>query len=363
MLGKARGIVENHDDPILLGKGVGVNKAVTAAPAVEPFVARGVPGTARRRRLVADVGGTFARLAWADGTDGQPVAEGLQRFPCADYSSLAAIVRAFAGQQPLAEVEAVVAIAGVVQGDTLVNANLPWPVSIELTRRAAGLAALHLINDFEAVALAVPYLQAERLQPLVGAAPHRFEWPALVLGPGTGLGAALRMQGGERPVLASEVGHAALAAGNEQELDVLRLLLRRWPHVDNERVLSGMGLLNLYQCLCELAGTAPQFRTTESLLAAANAHQDALAVETVQVFCGWLGSYVGDLAIAFGARAVYLTGGIPGHITGFLHDGRFAQRFFNKGVLSPVLATVPVWRVDGGELGVLGAVVWQEAGQ
>jgi len=315
-----------------------------------------------RLRLVADVGGTFARVAWAALEDGVPVSHGLQRFPCASYPSLAAILAAFAADQPGREVEAVVAIAGVLRGDILVNANLPWQVSVEATRREAGLASLRLINDFEAVALAVPHLRPQTLVPLVGQGAHHFEWPALVLGPGTGLGAALRMRDGDRPVLPSEVGHAALAAGTALELEVLRLLLRRWPHVDTERALSGSGLLNLYQCLCELGDTVPRFTSTEALLAAANAGQDVLAVETVQVFCGWLGSFAGDLAIAFGARAVYLTGGIPGHIPTFLHDGRFAERFLNKGVLSDVLAQVPVWRIDGGELGVLGAAAWQGEG-
>ena len=310
--------------------------------------------------IVADVGGTFARLAWSSGDQRQPKIEGFRSFRCAQYPSLAAILAEFAAERPRRQASAVVAIAGLLQGDLLVNANLPWPVASERTRREAGLQALRLINDFEAVALAIPHVRAEALVALHGNGAPGHAWPALVLGPGTGLGAALRFADGNRPVLASEVGHSALSAGTPLELDVLRLLLARWPHVDNERVLSGTGMLNLYQCLCQLQGAVPRWTDTEGLLAAAHRRDDALASETVLVFCGWLGSFVGDLAIAFGARSVYLAGGVSAHIATFLPDSPFVERFLNKGVLGKVLEQVPVWRVEHGELGVLGAAAWHE---
>ncbi|WP_349984342.1 glucokinase [Stenotrophomonas sp. WHRI 8082] len=309
--------------------------------------------------IVADVGGTYARLAWANDDGTAPHIDGFRRYQCAHYPSLAAILSEFAGSAPPAGLRAVVAIAGLLQGDTLVNANLPWPVAREATRRDAGLHHLQLINDFEAVALAIPHVHADALVPLHDGDGAASAWPALVLGPGTGLGAALRFADGERPVLASEVGHSALAAGTPLELDVLRLLLQRWPHVDNERVLSGTGMINLYECLCVLRTVSPRWRDTASLLAAAKAGDDPLASETVQVFCGWLGSFVGDLAIAFGARSVYLAGGVSAHIAPFIADSPFVARFLNKGVLGSVLQQVPVWRVEHGELGVLGAAAWK----
>lgn len=311
--------------------------------------------------IVADVGGTYARVALVHVAPGRaPEILAFQRHVCAEHPSLAAILRNFADGQGISRQprRAVVAIAGLLEGDTLVNSNLPWPVSLEGTRMAAELGELILINDFEAVAHAMPYLDPSQLSVLSGDAEHSFQWPALVLGPGTGLGAALRFEGGARPVLASEVGHAALAAGNALELDILRLLMARWPHVDNERVLSGSGLMNLYPCLCELRGVAPRWSTTEQLIAAAQTGEDALAVECMEVFCGWLGSLAGDLAIAFGAKSVYLAGGISGHIDNFLRRGAFHARYLNKGVLSEVLRHTPVWRVDHGQLGVIGAAAW-----
>lgn len=310
--------------------------------------------------IVADVGGTFARVARVGLSSGRaPQILAYRKYACAEYPALADILVDFIARESSGRADAaVVAIAGLLDGDTLVNANLPWPVSLERTRRASGLASLELINDFEAVAHAIPHLDAQGLLPLNGEQPHAFQWPALVLGPGTGLGAALRFEGGTRPVLASEVGHSALAPGNDLELDILRLLMKRWPHVDNERVLSGNGLMNLYPCLCELRGSTPRWTSPEQLIAAAQAGEDAIAVETLEVFCAWLGGLAGDLAIAFGARSVYLAGGISAHIEDFLRAGDFRRRFLNKGVLGEVLRHVPVWRVDHGQLGIIGAAAW-----
>lgn len=323
-----------------------------------------VPGRDSRVEtlLVADVGGTFARLAVAELRAGQPPQlSGLRRYSCAGFASLAAILADFIGSaaQPLDT--AVVAIAGLLEGDHLVNTNLPWPVSVAATRTDAGLGALALINDFEAVAYAIPHVQADTLVALNGEPVAGSPWPALVLGPGTGLGAALRFHGGEHPVLASEAGHAALTAGTALERAILARMQQRWEHVDQERILSGSGLMNLYPCLCELRGVTPQWSTTEALIAAAHAGEDALAVETLQVFSAWLGSLAGDLAITFGARSVFLVGGIPPRIAPFLHAGGFRARFLAKGVMSRVLAQVPVWRVEHGELGMVGAAVWHAA--
>lgn len=324
-----------------------------------PQMSQATHASPGRELIVADVGGTFARLAKVAVVAGHaPRVLAYQKYACAEYPDLAAILHRFAVDEHATADAAVVAIAGLLDGDTLVNSNLPWPVSLERTRQASGLATLSLINDFEAVAYAIPYLHADGLSPLSGEHPHTFHWPALVLGPGTGLGAALRFEGGTRPVLASEFGHAALAPGNALEMEVLALLMKRWPHVDNERVLSGNGLMNLYPCLCEIRGRTPRWQTPEQLIAAAQAGEDPLAVETVEVFCGWLGSLTGDLAIAFGAKAVYLAGGISGHIEQFLRNGRFRERYLNKGVLGHVLRHVPVWRVDHGQLGVMGAAAW-----
>lgn len=311
----------------------------------------------------ADVGGTYARLGWAELVPGKPIEiRDFRKYACAEHPSLAAILRDYMQslqqQTALPPVRhAVVAIAGLLDGDTLLNTNLAWPVSLAATQRDAGLERLELINDFVAVAQAMPHVDRNTLHRICG---HDDEstGPALVLGPGTGLGVALRLGAGNNPsVLPSEAGHAALAANTALERDVVQLLSQRYEHIDNERVLSGPGLMALYACLCELRGAAVRWRDPAELVAASRGG-DLLARESIQAFCGWMGSLAGDLALTFGVRAVYLTGGVAGHLAAELHDGTFQRRFWSKGALSPALRQVPVWRVDHGELGVLGALAW-----
>ena len=309
--------------------------------------------------LVADVGGTHARLGWAR-ADGAIDVHDVETCRGAEHASLGAILHDYLQRlhalQPGVRVRsAVVAIAGFLDGDRLVNANLPWEVSVRRTAHDAGLASLQVINDFEAVARAIPGVRRSVLVPLTAQDDPGMQSPALVLGPGTGLGAALCLDAEGREVLLSEAGHAALAAGTATELEVLQRLSRRWPHVDNERVLSGTGLMHLYDALADLRGAVPRWRQVAPLVEAAAHGDDALARETLEVFCGWLGSLVGDLVLTVGARQAYLAGGVTRHIAPFLHQGDFARRYAEKftGARTPP----PLWRIDHGQLGLVGAAM------
>lgn len=309
--------------------------------------------------IAADVGGTHARLALARLDRGALVLEHARQYACAEHASLGEILRDFAAIAGDAT-QAAVAIAGVVDGDRVLSANLPWPVSIAEVQREAGLRHLAAVNDFEALAWAVPHVDAGAALRLCG--PARADaGPTLVLGPGTGLGAALWLPDALPRVLPSEAGHAALAAGTARELALLGHLLQRWPHVDTDRVLSGPGLLNAYAGLCAIDGVAPRIDTPEGVTASAQDDSDPHAVEALRMFCALLGSFAGDLVVTFGARGVYLAGGIPAQIAAFLRDSDFVARFGNKGVLSDMVARVPVWLLDHGQLGVLGAAAWYAA--
>lgn len=309
--------------------------------------------------VAADVGGTHARIGLVRiGTDGRQEVLDHQQYICADHPSLAAILRAFLARHEADRiVDAAVAIAGVLDGDVLVNSNLPWDVSLAGTRRDAGLRTLCLFNDFEALAFAVPHVEPAQAILLCGVPDAQVRGPVLVLGPGTGLGAALYLPGVPPRVLPSEAGHAALAVGTARELEVLRHLLGRWPHVDADRVLSGPGLVNTYQALCALDQVVPRLHAPAAVSEAARDGGDPHAAEALSMFCALLGSFAGDLALALGARQVYLAGGIPARIAPFLRDSAFAARFRNKGVLAAHLARRPVWLVDHGLLGLQGAAL------
>ena len=318
--------------------------------------------------LAADVGGTHARIGLVsrrpDGASPVTVLH-YQRYVCAEWPSLAAVLQHFVAYLDIsAPIEqCVLASAGYVLGDAIVNDNLAWPVSISELRDSLSIERLAVLNDFEAVAYATQFLtEADTLPVIESGAPRRLG-PVLVMGPGTGLGSAVLLPGEPRAtVLATEAGQIALAPGDEREIEVLRLLAREREHVAFEHVLSGPGLRNLYRALGTLRGTAAALEEPDAITAAALARSDATAVETLEVFCGLLGSFAGDLALLYGARKVFLAGGILPQIRALLLESRFRERFFNKGVMRPFLQQVPVRLMEHGQHGVIGAAGMAIAG-
>ncbi|MEW9571698.1 glucokinase [Rhodanobacter sp. Si-c] len=321
--------------------------------------------------LAADVGGTHARIGLVLGTSDHrhPVSVlHYHRYPCADWSDLGALLCDFVAQLASAGHataqgrirRCVVACAGVVLDDTIVNENLPWPVSIGALREQLGLTQLEVINDFEAVAWATQFLDADETLPVIETTQPAARGPVLVMGPGTGLGSAVLLpRAGRAEVLPTEAGQISLAPGNEREMEILRVLARGHTHVSYEAALSGPGLLNLYHALCELRGCPVALMTPAEITAAALAGHDAAAQETLQVFCGLLGSFVGDLAMLYGASGgVFLAGGILPQIHAFLRASSFAQRYLDKGVMRAFLQKIPVRLIEHGQLGVIGAASW-----
>lgn len=312
--------------------------------------------------VAADVGGTHVRIGLVQaGSPLQVLA--YSKFRCADYASLADIVREFIASLPGGTPVrvAVIASAGYPLADgTVITANLPWRLSPAEIRDSLGLDAVHLVNDFEAVAHAVAHLGASEVLQLAG--PARIApGPILVLGPGTGLGAAVWIPVGARAVvLATEAGQAALTAGNALEMALLAEMLKTRTHVPVEHALSGPGLLNVHAALCAVRGAAPSGYTHPGqVTAAALSGEDPLARESLDVFCGLLGSVVGDMALLYGVQGgVYLAGGILPRIRDFLINSSFVARFLNKGTMREALERIPVKLVEHGQLGVVGAAKW-----
>jgi glucokinase len=181
----------------------------------------------------------------------------------------------------------------------------------------------------------------------------------LVMGPGTGLGSAVLLPGEPRAqVLPTEAGLVALAPGNEREIEILRVLGRERPYVSYQDALSGPGLVNLYGAVCELRASHATLDTPAQITGAALAGTDAAALESLNIFCVLLGSYVGDLVLLYRATDVYLAGGILPQIQFFLQASTFAERYFNKGVMRAYLQQVPVRLIEHGQLGVIGAAGW-----
>lgn len=316
------------------------------------------PGAAPAVFVAADVGGTHARIGLVEAAHRPSLLE-YRQYACADYPGLDAIVSDFLASHSGRHVRyGVIACAGHRLDDVVINANLPWTVSAPDIRERLGLRGLELINDFEAVAHATLHLDPAETAPLKHGTP--VQAPTLVVGPGTGLGAAVCIPGTNGPlVLTTEAGQASFAPATQLELDVLGLLYRKSTYVSTEHLLSGPGLVNLYTALCQLRGESPALLAPAQVSEAALRNTDARALEALQVFCGLLGSVVGDMAVQYGAYGgVYLAGGIVPQIKDFLLHSTFVERFLNKGRMRAPLERVPVSLIEHGRLGVVGAAYW-----
>lgn len=301
-------------------------------------------------RLLADVGGTNARFAWQAGP-GAPI-ESVQTLPCADYPTLEAAMRTYLGglTQPRPKVAAV-AIANPVHGDQVRMTNHHWSFSISALRQALGLARLEVLNDFTALALALPGLPASDKRQIGGQTALSNAAIGLI-GPGTGLGVSGLLpdgHGGWVP-LQGEGGHVSLAAANAREHTVVQALQQRHGHASAERAVSGMGLLDIYSILCEADGVALPPGCTAAQVSEAGLAGDALAREALAMMCAFLGSVAGNLALTLGAKGgVYIGGGIVPRLGAFFDASPFRERFEAKGRFSPYLADIPVWVITAAQ--------------
>lgn len=313
--------------------------------------------------LAADVGGTHARIGLVAMRPGQsaPAMLAYRVYKCAEFASLDAILRTFCDAFAARPRRLVLACAGFLLDGRVVNNNLVWPITPAELKRTLALTDVEVLNDFEALAYGTAFLDADSIQTLhAPAQAHEAKrGPVVIVGPGTGLGVAVRLPDAHPSVLATEAGHIQLAARVGREQQVLAELAPADTHVPYDDVLSGPGLLRLYRAVCRLEKVAPTLEDPAAVTAAACMGSNAQALETLQLFCAWLGSYIGDLAMLYGATGgVYLAGGFLSRITDFMAKSRFIERFLDKGVVRPFLQTVPVHVVDHAQLAVIGAASW-----
>jgi len=218
-------------------------------------------------RLVADVGGTHARFAVA-APGGDKLSHDLE-LSTPDYPDLAAAVADYlARAKPGRVTQAAVAIANPITGDRLKMTNGKWEFSVRETRKKLGLERLILLNDFAALALAVPVLPASALRKVGHEGKKAPEAPIALIGPGTGLGvSALIPDGGPGIPVAGEGGHVTAGATNAREEAILAFLRQRYEHVSAERLLSGPGLEAIHRVLAgeRLAAAAITARTVRAV--------------------------------------------------------------------------------------------------
>ncbi len=293
--------------------------------------------------LVADIGATNTRLALVEPGG---VVTRVRVFATDESPDLGDMIESYLAAEdlPARPTAAVLAIAAPVTGDEITLTNFPWTFSVRDLRDRLGLKALRVINDFVANAYALPHLsEGDRVQ--VGSGAPVPEAPCGVLGPGSGLGvsALVPAAGGAVPIR-GEGGHVTMAAADAHEAEVLDLLRRRFDHVSAERVLSGPGILNLYNALCEVAGEPQEQFTPAQITDAQTGEDHPRAREATQMFCAMLGTVAGDLALTLGARGgVYIAGGIVPRLGARFAASQFRERFEAKGRFRDYLAAVPTY--------------------
>ncbi len=297
--------------------------------------------------LVGDVGGTHARFAIAHVEDGRIRLDVPSVLPAADYETGASAVQAFLKTLKTEPDLAVIAAAGpVTDGAVSFTNNTAWRFEERELARACGLKQVRLINDFTAQALAIDHLETKDVRRVGPAGDPIPRATAAILGPGTGLGAAALVDDGtHKAVMTGEAGHGAWAPVTPTEIEILGRLTERFGRVSIERVLSGPGLLDIYQTLAAIEGQAAACKHPDEVTKNALAG-DPLAHKALSQLCAILGSVAGDFALATGARrAVYIAGGIAPAILDFLEASDFRTRFEAKGRMSDYVKAIPTFVV------------------
>jgi glucokinase len=296
-------------------------------------------------KLIADIGGTNARFALLEGDDVNE--ERVLR--CAQFPTLVAAVEHYldeigASAGARRPTQAAMAIAGPITGDHIRMTNHVWAFSAAATRRELKLASLIFLNDFTALAMAIRHLPSSELQQIGGGRAVPGAAIAL-LGPGTGLGVSGLVPAGEQWIaLQGEGGHVTLAVMSEREMAVFAQLRQRFSHVSAERVLSGPGLVNLYDALCALEGVRPDVLEPPEITARALAGTCRLSMEAVSMFCALLGTMAANLVLTLGAvGGLYIGGGIVPQLGKFFAKSSFRDRFEDKGRYADYLADVPIY--------------------
>jgi glucokinase len=295
--------------------------------------------------LVGDVGGTNARFGLV-APDGALLHSNV--LADSDYPGIAEAIEAYLrdrGGLPRPR-RGAIAIASAVSGDEVRMTNHPWAFSISALGNRLGIPKLQVINDFTAQALALPHLKPEDKM-VVGRGAPEAGTPIGVLGPGSGLGASGMIPAGRHWIpLAGEGGHSTMAPYDDRESAVLAALRGRLDHVSAERVLSGPGLVNLYNSLAEIDGVPASQYTAAQITDVETERTDPLCREATQMFCAMLGTVAGNLALTLGARGgVYVGGGIVPRLGERFAASPFRERFEAKGRFREYLAAIPTYVV------------------
>lgn len=326
--------------------------------------------------LSGDIGGTHTRLLITEFSQpgAHPEIVLQDEYPSTEFKSLGDIVEVFFKQHkidPKSLHAACFAAAGPIVNDTVKFTNLPWYVDGKALAQRFNLNKVALINDFKAIALGIEFLQPDDLH-VIQEGKQKAGAPRAVIGAGTGLGVAILVHDGERyHVIPTEGGHVDFAPTDETQGALLRYLRRKHHRVSDERIVSGMGVTNIYDFVRENPLYNEQenpelmramFNTDDQpalISEYAIKHQDPMALRAMDIFIRAYGSIAGNLALmtlCYGG--LYIVGGIAPKLKAQMSDGRFLEMFTDKGRMSGLLNDVAVKIVLNGNVGQLGAALY-----
>jgi glucokinase len=315
--------------------------------------------------LAGDIGGTNARLAYFQPQNGHLRLVSERTFPSREHSELGEIVTQFLDASGTRPEAACFGIAGPVRNGRVETSNLPWVIEQSRLAKQIHLPATLLINDLEASAWGIGALETTDLVPL-----NRVSGTAVgnqaVIAPGTGLGeAGLFWDGSRHHVFACEGGHTDFAPQGDMQIELLRFLRARFGHVSYERILSGPGLVNVYEFLRDTGyeKESPEFaavlKNSDPAAAISRAALDGtqpLAEKALELWITVYGAEAGNLALkTMATGGIFLAGGISPKILSKLKPPLFMEAFLGKGRLRPLLEAMPVQVVTNEKTGLLGA--------
>ncbi|MDT0602079.1 glucokinase [Thalassotalea castellviae] len=305
--------------------------------------------------LVADIGGTNIRLGTFE--HGAAVTA-LKVYQCGNYQSLSEVIRTYIDEENLAEktINACLAIACPVENDLISMTNLPWTFSQKALKEELSLNKLLLINDYTAIAHAVPYLNKEQ-KVQIGGGEVVDGKPISICGPGTGLGVAnvVPLAEGQWQALGGEGGHVDFAPIDQTEIKILEYLLNQYQHVSYEQLLSGLGLEQIYQALNHIEQAEQPILSAQDISEKALSNTCQLCEKTLAQFCKILGSFAGNLSLTLASfGGVYIAGGIVPRFIDYLKQSEFRSRFESKGRIT-FNQTIPTFVITESQPGILGA--------
>ena len=318
--------------------------------------------------LAGDVGGTKTILALFDVQAGKPVRIVQEKFSSKDHAGLEAIITEFRARHKEQVTGSCFGVAGPVVKGTVKTPNLPWLIETSTLAKDVGTDRIWLLNDLEATAYGVLTLDDRDFYALNSGVPSNHDNLGLIAA-GTGLGeSTIYWDGKHYQALASEGGHGDFAPRSRLEIELLSYLIERFGHVSYERVVSGPGLLNIYDFLkdrgygeepswlrARLAAEDPSAAISQTALA----KEAEICIQALDIFVAVYGAEAGNLALrAKALGGVFIAGGIAPKIATKLKDGSFMEAFVDKGRYRDLLRSIPVRLVLNEETGLLGAAAY-----